>query len=178
MKLIFAFTNNHVILHEGRVHKCLANEDCPFLKCINLVPNSLRPHLWLLDLIVYVDCMLIFLVSSSTRVFVVASMNSLIVLLFTVGILNLKLAGLKFKMLLNEIMESCSDVTVVKLARSLNRDIPSSFSGKLPDCVKIVALRSQVTRYSIYLKRVLLFWMAMSSVRLVHDILMPVSVME
>ena len=81
-------------------------------------------------------------------------------------------------MLLNEIMDSFSDVTVVKLIVSLNREMASSLSGKFYACVKMEALRLPVIEYFRHLKTALAFWMALSSVRLVYTVSMPVSTME
>ena len=54
----------------------------------------------------------------------------------------------------------------MKLVRSLKSLIPSSFSGRFLDWVKMVAFKFPVTEDSIYLKNALEFWMVRSSVRL------------
>jgi len=71
--------------------------------------------------------------SSKVRVFVVANMKRLISLLLMVGMLDLCGAELKFKILLNEIMENWIEAAVAKLVRKMNILVPSSFSGRLPD---------------------------------------------
>ena len=69
----------------------------------------------------------------------------------------MNLYDLKLKMTLKESMECRTAITVVKLVRILNKEIPSSFSGRLPDLAKMVALRSPVTEDSRHLNRTLAF---------------------
>ena len=63
----------------------------------------------------------------------VTSINKLINLLLMDGMLNLYRVDLKLKITLKESMESWTSTTVVKLVRILNKEIPSLFSGRLPD---------------------------------------------
>ena len=60
-------------------------------------------------------------------------------------------------MLLSEIIDSWREDTVVMLVKSLKSFIPSSFSGRFPDWVKMVAFKSPVTEDSRHLNNALEF---------------------
>ena len=109
---------------------------------------------------------------------VVASINKFISLPLMVGILNLWRAGFECRMLLNEIIDSWREATMVKLVDSLNNLIPSLFSGKIPDWVKMAAFKSLVTEDSRHLKNALEFWMSRSSGRAMDAISTSASAME
>ena len=94
------------------------------------------------------------------QVLVVARRNKLTSFVLILGILNLNSEGLKFRIWLKKIINNCNDTTVVKLVKlvkSLNREMLSSVVGMLPLCENVVDLRSPTTYNSRHLNSALEF---------------------
>ena len=91
------------------------------------------------------------------RDLVIARRNKLISFVLILGMLNLNSEGLKLRIWLKDIIDNCNNETVVKLVKSLNREMPSSVVRMLQLCENMVDLRSPTIDSSRHLSSALAF---------------------